>query len=111
MLMAIDCKWEIKDIAGELEYYAFYFALISFLYIERLSSVTKTTHRRKKAMIITEVAVSLNLACFLMFFIFNPIIFGDGYIKMMDFYSSAAIFMSFFSLVFYFFISDYVLLE
>ena len=62
-------------------------------------------------MILTEVAVSLNLAVFLMFFIFNPIIFGRGYLEKMDFFSSAAIFLSFFSLIANFFISDFVLLE
>lgn len=111
VFMGYDCQWSIPDMLGELEYYAFYFALAAFLYIERLNHVVKSTERRKKAMIIMEVAVSLNIACFLMFFIFNPIIFGKGYTDKMDFFSSTAIFLSFFSLLFHFFISDFVLLE
>ena len=109
--MGYDCKYELRDMFGELEYYAFYFGLASLVFTIYTDKLTITTDKRKAYLIITEIASSLNWACFLMYFIFNPIIFGKSYIDKMDFFSASAIFLSFASLIINFMISDFVLLQ
>ena len=86
-------------------------SIASFSYCYYITERTKTTERRKKALILTEISISLNIAVALMFFIFNPIIFGSKYLRMMDFYSSSAIILCSFSTIFHFFLCKFVLLE
>ena len=91
-----DCGFDYQDIFGQLEFFAFYFTIASFIVIlinESRSEISPTA--RKIQLKVFEVAVSINMACFLMFFIFNPIIFGNGYMKKLNFLNCASIFLSF----------------
>ena len=68
----------------DLELYAGFFAILAIILAHRASAVTGDTQinsvgelkKKKRALIINEIAISLNFAVFLLYFVFLPIVYG-----------------------------------
>jgi hypothetical protein len=69
----------------DLEFWATIFALVGLILAERASSVdsdkeiteVNDVKKKKDALIINEVAITLNFACCLLYFVFMPIVYGS----------------------------------
>lgn len=68
----------------DLEIYALVFGVLAFILAERAARIntdgvldkTSDLKKKKNALIVNEIAISLNLAVFMIYFVFLPIVYG-----------------------------------
>lgn len=68
----------------DLEFYATFFAIAGLLMAHRASKIpanadinsTSDLNKKKHALIVNEIAITLNVACSLIYFVFLPIVYG-----------------------------------
>lgn len=75
-----------KRVLTDIEFYASILAFVGLIQAHQASKVssdkkidrTNDLRKKKRALIINEMAISLNIACSLIYFIFMPIVYGTS---------------------------------
>lgn len=97
---------------GSLEFYSFHFALLSLAFAERSATTSSSTvTKRKRALIISEIAISVNTCVVAMYFFVFPMIIGPDYSSIIDVFNSVAIFLSFLAMMLHLGFTKFALLE
>ncbi|CDW90522.1 UNKNOWN [Stylonychia lemnae] len=111
-----------KRLFTDLEFYATFFAILGLLMAHRASKVpsdkeivrTVDLMKKKNALIVNSIAIFLNIFCSLIYFVFQPIVYGarDFEASVKDsIFNSIAYSVALFSVLFHFACSRFALLD
>ena len=106
----------------DLEFYATILAIAALLQAHKASEVkadceltrTNDLNKKKNALILNEIAIMLNIACSLGYFIFMPIIYGAKTFEVNvrdSVFNGIAYFVALFAVLFHFFCTRFALLD
>eukprot|EP00347_Sterkiella_histriomuscorum_P006953 403350807 len=109
-------------VLSDLEFYATIFAIAGLLLAHKASAVkadsdlsrTADLNKKKQALIVNEIAIMLNIACSLGYFIFMPIIYGAKSFEVDvrdSLFNAIAYFIALFAVLFHFACTRFALLD
>ena len=73
----------LVNFLGRLEYYTCHFTLFAYLAAMR-AAYNPALHRKKRALILTELAFSISSSELLLYFVIKPVIFGSQFTQIMN---------------------------